>query len=120
MALDPRCRLLKCRVNIFVSRWPVRDETIAVCSPLAACRVGGTTESEQCPEKPKYNRIGENEVMDALEVCGGRQESLTGRRSQASVGNLLETQQTWQYEWEVLGYTGAEHEAWLESRVAKR
>lgn len=71
----------------------------------------GTTESEQHPEKPKYNRIGKNEVMGVLEAYGGGvgwAGISTGHRSQASVGNLLEIQWVWQCEWEVLGYTGVE------------
>lgn len=35
------CRLLKYRLNIFVSTWLVREETIVVCGHLAACKIGG-------------------------------------------------------------------------------
>lgn len=37
---------------------------------LSSLQGRGTTESEQCPEKHKDNRIEKNEVMDLLEACG--------------------------------------------------
>lgn len=68
------------------------EENIAVCGHLAACKVcvWGTLSQNITQRNPNIMELGKNEVMDVLEAWVGSQESLTGHRSQASVGNLLE------------------------------
>lgn len=50
------CRLLKYRVNIFVSTWLVREETIVVCGHLAACKVGGPLRQNNTQGEPQMQQ----------------------------------------------------------------